>query len=181
MAAGLPARPDIIKLTGISAVGYHGVLEQERHDGQRFIVDVALHTDIRPAAAGDDLTKTANYAELADQVEAIITGEALQLIESGMPWLPDSDFKRQSLFDLGLGAMFSGEMEYAARAFTAALALAWKPDDRATLHRNRGKARMLAGQLLGAVADFRAAVQLGRGVEVMDGDPLRWEWRLALD
>ena len=82
MAAGLPARPDIIKLTGISAVGYHGVLEQERHDGQRFIVDVALHTDIRPAAAGDDLTKTANYAELADQVEAIITGEALQLIET---------------------------------------------------------------------------------------------------
>jgi dihydroneopterin aldolase len=82
MAAGQPARPDIIKLTGISAVGYHGVLEQERHDGQRFIVDVALHTDIRPAAAGDDLAKTANYAELADQVEAIITGEALQLIET---------------------------------------------------------------------------------------------------
>jgi len=93
--------------------------------------------------------------------------EALQLIEGGLPALPDSDFKRQSLFDLGLGAMFSGEMEHAARAFTAALALAWKPDDRATLHRNRGKARMLSGQLLGAVADFRAAVALGRGVEVM--------------
>jgi dihydroneopterin aldolase len=82
MAAGQPARPDIIKLTGIAAVGYHGVLEQERRDGQRFIVDVALHTDIRPAAAGDDLAKTANYAEVADQVEAIITGEALQLIET---------------------------------------------------------------------------------------------------
>jgi tetratricopeptide (TPR) repeat protein len=93
--------------------------------------------------------------------------EAIALIESGLPALPDSDFKRQSLFDVGLGAMFSGEMEHAARAFTAALALAWKPDDRATIHRNRGKARMLSGQLLGAVADFRAAVQLGRGVEVM--------------
>lgn len=93
--------------------------------------------------------------------------EAQQLIESGLPALPDSDFKRQSLFDLGLGAMFSGEMERAARVFTAALALAWKPDDRATIHRNRGKARMLSGQLLGAVADFRAAVELGRGVEVM--------------
>jgi tetratricopeptide (TPR) repeat protein len=93
--------------------------------------------------------------------------EALQLIERGLLALPDSDFKRQSLFDVGLGAMFSGEMEHAAKAFTAALALAWKPDDRATIHRNRGKARMLSGQLLGAVADFRAAVQLGRGVEVM--------------
>jgi tetratricopeptide (TPR) repeat protein len=93
--------------------------------------------------------------------------EALQLIESGLPALPDSDFKRASLFDLGLGAMFSGDMEHAARAFTAALALAWKADDRATLHRNRGKARMLSGNLLGAVADFRAAVELARGVEVM--------------
>ena len=92
--------------------------------------------------------------------------EALQLIESGLPALPDSDFKRASLFDLGLGAMFSGGMEHATRAFTAALALAWKPDDRATIHRNRGKARMLSGHLLGAVVDFRAAVSLARGVEV---------------
>ena len=92
--------------------------------------------------------------------------EALQLIESGLPALPDSDFKRASLFDLGLGAMFSGEMERASRAFTAALALAWKPDDRATIHRNRGKARMLSGHLQDAVADFRAAVGLARGVEV---------------
>ena len=93
--------------------------------------------------------------------------EALQLIESGLPALPDSDFKRASLFDLGLGAMFSGEMQHAARVFTAALALAWRADDRATIHRNRGKARMLSGQLQEAVADFRAAVQLGRGLEVM--------------
>jgi 7,8-dihydroneopterin aldolase/epimerase/oxygenase len=82
MSAADPARPDIIKLSGIKAEGYHGVLDHERRDGQPFIVDVALHTDIRPAAAGDDLDKTANYAELADQVEAIITGEALQLIET---------------------------------------------------------------------------------------------------
>ena len=93
--------------------------------------------------------------------------EALQLIEGGLPALPASDFKQASLFDLGLGAMFGGEMERAARAFTAALALAWRPDDRATIHRNRGKARMLSGQLPGAVADFRAAVQLARGLEVM--------------
>jgi tetratricopeptide (TPR) repeat protein len=93
--------------------------------------------------------------------------EAQQLIESGLPPLPDSDFKRQSLFDLGLAALFGGDMERAARAFTGALALAWRPDDRATIHRNRGKARMLSGQLPGAVVDFRAAVELARGVEVM--------------
>ena len=93
--------------------------------------------------------------------------EAIALIESGLSALPDSDFKRASLFDVGLGAMLSGDMDHATRAFTAALALAWDPDYRASIHRNRGKARMLSGHLLEAVADFRAAVRLARGVEVM--------------
>ena len=93
--------------------------------------------------------------------------EAIALIESGLYRLPDTDFKRASLFDVGLGAMLSGELEHANRAFTAALSLAWDPDYRASIHRNRGKARMLAGRLGEAVSDFRAAVQLARGVEVM--------------
>lgn len=93
--------------------------------------------------------------------------EAIALIESGLPALPDSDFKRASLFDVGLGAMLSGDMDHASKAFTAALALAWDPDYRASIHRNRGKARMLSGHLTEAVADFRAAVRLARGVEVM--------------
>jgi tetratricopeptide (TPR) repeat protein len=93
--------------------------------------------------------------------------EAIELIDVGSAALPDSDFKRDSLFDLGLGAMFSGDMERAARAFTAALALAWDPDDRASIHRNRGKARMLSGQLMEAANDFRAAVQLARSPTVV--------------
>lgn len=34
---------DRITLTGIRAVGYHGVFEHERRDGQPFVVDVELH------------------------------------------------------------------------------------------------------------------------------------------
>jgi tetratricopeptide (TPR) repeat protein len=93
--------------------------------------------------------------------------QAIRLIESGVSALPASDFKRASLFDVGLAAMISGEMEHATRAFSAALLLAWDPDDRATIHRNRGKANMLSGRLGEAVSDFRAAVRLARGVEVL--------------
>jgi tetratricopeptide (TPR) repeat protein len=93
--------------------------------------------------------------------------EAVRLIESGLAALPDTDFKRASLFDVGLGSMLSGDMEHAVRAFTGALALAWDPDYRASTHRNRGKAQMLAGHLSESVSDFRAAVALARGVEVM--------------
>ena len=90
--------------------------------------------------------------------------EALQLIESGLPALPDSDFKRQSLFELGLGAMRSGEMEHATRAFTAALSLAWDPEERASIHSSRGRAQILAGHAAEAIRDYRAAVRLARSV-----------------
>jgi tetratricopeptide (TPR) repeat protein len=93
--------------------------------------------------------------------------EAVQLIASGVGKLPDSDFKRASLFDLGVGAMLLGDTDRAERALTAALALAWDPDYRSSIYRNRSNARMLAGRLSGAVADARVAVQLARGVQVV--------------
>lgn len=82
MTTGLPARQDTITLTGITAVGHHGVFEHERRDGQPFVVDVVLHRDLRPAGQSDDLTQTAHYGELAEQVAALIAGEPLNLIEA---------------------------------------------------------------------------------------------------
>ena len=82
MAQSSPAQRDRITLTGITAVGHHGVFEHERRDGQPFIVDVVLHLDLRPAGESDDLTRTAHYGELAEQVVELIPGEPLDLIEA---------------------------------------------------------------------------------------------------
>ncbi len=76
------ARRDTVTVTGITAVGYHGVFEAERRDGQPFVVDVVLHLDLRPAGQSDDLAKTAHYGELAQRVVESITGEPFQLIEA---------------------------------------------------------------------------------------------------
>ena len=73
---------DRIRLLGITAVGYHGVFEFEKREGQPFAVDVVLHVDAAPAAAGDDLTRTVNYAEVADTVVGFITGAPFDLIET---------------------------------------------------------------------------------------------------
>lgn len=75
-------RPDRITLTGVEATGWHGVFEHERRDGQPFIVDAVLYTDIREAAATDDLSKTANYGDVAEQITALIGGEPFDLIET---------------------------------------------------------------------------------------------------
>lgn len=82
MTTGLPARQDTITLTGITAVGYHGVFDHERRDGQPFIVDVVLYRDLRQAGESDDLTQTAHYGELAELVTELIAGEPLNLIEA---------------------------------------------------------------------------------------------------
>jgi dihydroneopterin aldolase/2-amino-4-hydroxy-6-hydroxymethyldihydropteridine diphosphokinase len=73
---------DQIVLKGISARGFHGVLDFEKRDGQTFVVDVTMHVDLAPAGASDDLADTVNYAEVAGDVVALIEGEPLDLIEA---------------------------------------------------------------------------------------------------
>ncbi len=75
-------RPDRITITGVTAIGRHGVFERERRDGQPFIVDAVLHTDIRAAAETDDLLQTTNYGDAAELICALITGPAYDLIET---------------------------------------------------------------------------------------------------
>lgn len=76
------ARRDRITLTGIAAVGFHGVLDFEKREGQPFIVDAVLYSDFAAAAAGDDLVHTTNYAEVAELIRQHIVGESLDLIET---------------------------------------------------------------------------------------------------
>lgn len=75
-------RLDIIKLTSVTAIGYHGVFEHEKRDGQPFITDAVLHLDVSAAAATDDLKQTANYGAVAETIVAMVTGEAFDLIET---------------------------------------------------------------------------------------------------
>lgn len=67
---------------GLRAFGRHGVLPQERIEGQEFIVDAVLWLDLRPAAATDDLEKTVSYADVAHRLHQIVAGEPVQLIET---------------------------------------------------------------------------------------------------
>lgn len=73
---------DQIKITGISGFGYHGVLESERSVGQNFSADITISLSTRAAGKSDDLTKTINYAEVAELVHEFIIGESVQLLET---------------------------------------------------------------------------------------------------
>ena len=73
---------DQINITGISAIGFHGVFPEERKNGQNFVVDLKLIFDLAPAGESDDLTKTTNYAIVAEVSVEEITGEPVALIET---------------------------------------------------------------------------------------------------
>jgi dihydroneopterin aldolase len=81
-AGGTSVSLDRIALRGLSVRGRHGVYDHERRDGQEFVVDAVLGLDIRPAAAGDDLSRTVDYGALAERLAAIVSGEPVRLIET---------------------------------------------------------------------------------------------------
>ncbi|HYP44839.1 MAG TPA: dihydroneopterin aldolase [Propionibacteriaceae bacterium] len=73
---------DRVALRGIAGFGHHGVLADERRDGQQFVVDVSCRLDLAAAARTDDLSQTVDYAELARAIVADIEGDPVNLIEA---------------------------------------------------------------------------------------------------
>jgi dihydroneopterin aldolase len=73
---------DTITLRGLRVRGRHGVLPEERRDGQVFVVDALLAIDTGPAATSDDLAATVDYADLARRLADVVAGEPVDLIET---------------------------------------------------------------------------------------------------
>lgn len=73
---------DRISLHNMRFFAYHGVHGAERELGQRFEVDVDLHTDVTEAIRTDDLTHAVNYVDVYAIVRDVVEGEPVNLIET---------------------------------------------------------------------------------------------------
>ncbi|GAB3854069.1 dihydroneopterin aldolase [Nocardioides maradonensis] len=73
---------DVLSVVGIECWGHHGVFDHERRDGQRFVIDLALAVDTRPAAASDDLRDTVDYGSLVAEVADAVGRDPVDLIET---------------------------------------------------------------------------------------------------
>ena len=58
-----------IGLEGMEFYAYHGVYEEERKIGGKYIVDVLVHTNAKDAELHDDLNGTVNYEQIYKVVE----------------------------------------------------------------------------------------------------------------
>lgn len=73
---------DRVSLRGLRVFARHGVLGAERELGQEFVIDAVLWVDTGPAAATDDLSRSVDYAALADRLAAAAGDPPVRLIET---------------------------------------------------------------------------------------------------
>lgn len=73
---------DKIFLNNLEIFAYHGVFQEEKKLGQKFILSLELDLDLREAGISGDLTKSVHYGELCNKVEEIFTKESYDLIET---------------------------------------------------------------------------------------------------
>lgn len=73
---------DKIYLKDIEIFANHGVFQEEKTLGQKFILSLELSLDIKEAAITFDLTKSVHYGELCHKVVEVFQEESLDLIES---------------------------------------------------------------------------------------------------
>jgi 7,8-dihydroneopterin aldolase/epimerase/oxygenase len=81
-----------IELAGLEVFGYHGVNEDERRDGQRFLYDVEL--DVGEAGSSDRIEDAVDYREVAACVREVSESRAFHLLEALAAAVADALFDR---------------------------------------------------------------------------------------
>lgn len=73
---------DFIKITGLCIYAYHGVLPEEKRDGQDFFINAKLFYDMKKAGQTDHLEDALNYADCCTFMGQVFTERSYDLIEA---------------------------------------------------------------------------------------------------
>lgn len=71
----------MIIVQGLEIFAHHGVLPEEKRDGQYFYLDIELAVDLSAASVSDDLNDTINYDEVCRIAGDVMTARTYDLIE----------------------------------------------------------------------------------------------------
>lgn len=73
---------DSIIIKDLEVYAFHGVNQQEKDLGQKFLLSLKMFLDLDKAAQNDDISRTVNYAELCLQIEDEFKAHKYNLIET---------------------------------------------------------------------------------------------------
>lgn len=66
----------------LEVFGFHGVFEEEKRLGQKFILSLEIELNLKLAGKTRDLTKSVHYGELCEKIEKEFKRESYELIET---------------------------------------------------------------------------------------------------
>ncbi|MBC8062519.1 MAG: 2-amino-4-hydroxy-6-hydroxymethyldihydropteridine diphosphokinase [Clostridiaceae bacterium] len=72
---------DKIIIKDLEVYAYHGVNQQEKDMGQKFLVSLELYLDLKEAGESDDLNKTISYAAVCSDISEELRKSKYDLIE----------------------------------------------------------------------------------------------------
>ncbi|XP_051202695.1 dihydroneopterin aldolase 2 [Lolium perenne] len=73
---------DKLILRGMQFHGFHGVKQEEKKLGQKFVIDVDAWMDLAAAGDSDDIAHTVSYTDIYRIVKGIVEGPSHNLLES---------------------------------------------------------------------------------------------------
>jgi 7,8-dihydroneopterin aldolase/epimerase/oxygenase len=83
-----------VELLGIELHGHHGVLERERSEGQRFLIDVWLEPSSDAAARTDQIEDAVDYRDSVSIVREVSDARTYRLLESLATAVADAFLER---------------------------------------------------------------------------------------
>lgn len=72
---------DTITIEGIEVFAHHGVLAEEKENGQLFLIDLEMAIDLRPAGVSDRIADTVDYGTVGKEVHDLVASGSWDLIE----------------------------------------------------------------------------------------------------
>uniref|UniRef100_A0ACD6AKY4 Uncharacterized protein n=1 Tax=Avena sativa TaxID=4498 RepID=A0ACD6AKY4_AVESA len=73
---------DKLILRGMQFHGFHGVKQEEKKLGQKFVIDVDAWMDLAAAGDSDDISHTISYTDIYRIAKGIVEGPPHNLLES---------------------------------------------------------------------------------------------------
>lgn len=111
---------DSIIIKNLKIYAHHGVLPEEKREGQVFYLDIILYADLSKACHSDNVADTINYDDVCNCAYKIMTENTCDLIERAAQKVCDailSEFPMTEQIELTLkkpSAPVKCDIEYAA-------------------------------------------------------------------
>ncbi|MBO5396833.1 MAG: dihydroneopterin aldolase [Clostridia bacterium] len=84
---------DKIIIKELKLFAYHGVNEEEKINGQNFVLDITVWVDLEKPCESDNVDDTVSYAKIIKKVREVFTAEKYDLLEKASQVVCDEIFK----------------------------------------------------------------------------------------